>query len=163
MVALQGPLFMRILQARILEWVPVPFSRGSSHPRDWTQVSHIAGRFFRVWATREAHLLTQIKPQTPPPPFPPIFSCFFLDPSHHYHPSEGHLETQFKGFFSVFDSIRLSWSNQNHRLPLPARNISLLGQDQEVLCDLLRRLECGSSNRGILQARILEWVVMPSL
>ena len=35
-----------ILQARILEWVPFPFSRGSSQPRDQTQVSHIAGRFF---------------------------------------------------------------------------------------------------------------------
>ena len=35
-----------ILQARILEWVAVPFSRGSSQPRDRTQVSHIAGRFF---------------------------------------------------------------------------------------------------------------------
>jgi len=32
-----------ILQAIILEWVAVPFSRGSSQPRDWTQVSHIAG------------------------------------------------------------------------------------------------------------------------
>ena len=35
-----------ILQARILEWVVFPFSRGSSQPRDQTQVSHIAGRFF---------------------------------------------------------------------------------------------------------------------
>ena len=43
-----------ILQARILEWVP--FSRGSSQPRDWIQVSHIAGRFFTSWATREAHV-----------------------------------------------------------------------------------------------------------
>ena len=43
-----------ILQARILEWVAVPFSRGSSQPRDQTQVSHIAGRFFTSWATREA-------------------------------------------------------------------------------------------------------------
>ena len=42
------------LQARILEWVAVPFSRGSSQPRDWTQVSHIAGRFFTSWATKEA-------------------------------------------------------------------------------------------------------------
>ena len=45
-----------ILQARILEWVAIPFSRGSSWPRDRTWVSHIAGRFFAVWATREAHL-----------------------------------------------------------------------------------------------------------
>ena len=35
-----------ILQARILEWVASPFSRGSSQPRDRTQVSHIAGGFF---------------------------------------------------------------------------------------------------------------------
>ena len=43
-----------ILQARILEWVAFPFSRGSSQPRDWTQVFHIAGRGFNLWATREA-------------------------------------------------------------------------------------------------------------
>ena len=43
-----------ILQARILEWVAFSFSRGSSQPRDWTQFSHIAGRFFTSWATREA-------------------------------------------------------------------------------------------------------------
>ena len=45
-----------ILQAKILEWVAFPFSRGSSQPRDRTQVSRIAGRFFTSWATREAHL-----------------------------------------------------------------------------------------------------------
>ena len=48
-----------ILQARILEWVTVPFSRGSSQARDQIQVSHIAGRFFTVWATREALKGTQ--------------------------------------------------------------------------------------------------------
>ena len=42
-----------ILQARILEWEVFHFSRGSSQPRDWTQMSHIAGRFFTSWATRE--------------------------------------------------------------------------------------------------------------
>ena len=40
-----------ILQARILEWVAFPFSRGSSQPRDQTQVSHIAGGFFTSCAT----------------------------------------------------------------------------------------------------------------
>ena len=40
-----------ISQARILEWVAIPFSRGSSWPRNRTQVSHTAGRFFTVWAT----------------------------------------------------------------------------------------------------------------
>ena len=43
-----------ILQARMLEWVAFPFSRGSSQPRDWTQVSHTEGGFFTSWATREA-------------------------------------------------------------------------------------------------------------
>ena len=43
-----------ILQAGILEWVAFPFSRGSSQPRDQTQVSCMAGRFFTSWATREA-------------------------------------------------------------------------------------------------------------
>jgi len=37
-----------ILQAKILEWVAVPFSRGSSQPRDRTQVSHIAGGFYQL-------------------------------------------------------------------------------------------------------------------
>ena len=43
-----------ILQARILQWVAFPFSRGSSQPRDGTPVSCIAGRFFTSWAIREA-------------------------------------------------------------------------------------------------------------
>ena len=40
-----------ILQARILEWIAIPFSRNSSQRRDWTLVSCIAGRFFTIWAT----------------------------------------------------------------------------------------------------------------
>ena len=47
-----------ILQAIILEWVALPFSRGSSQSRDQTQVSHIADRFFTVWATKEAMSLS---------------------------------------------------------------------------------------------------------
>ena len=52
--SLPGSSVHRILQARILEWVVMLFSRGSFQPRDWTQVSDIAGKFFTVWATREA-------------------------------------------------------------------------------------------------------------
>ena len=44
-----------ILQARILEWVAISFSRGSSRPRDQTPVSRIAGSYFNFWATREAY------------------------------------------------------------------------------------------------------------
>ena len=47
-------LWPQIFQARVLEWVAISFSRGSSWPRDWTQVSRFAGRHFTVWATREA-------------------------------------------------------------------------------------------------------------
>ena len=56
-----------ILQARILEWVAIPFSRVSSQPRDQTQVSHIAGRFFTTWATKEAQIwgrLLHLSPST---------------------------------------------------------------------------------------------------
>ena len=48
-----------ILQARILEWVAISFSRGSSQPRDQTLVSWIAGRFFTIWTTREALRVVQ--------------------------------------------------------------------------------------------------------
>ena len=53
-----------ILQARILEWEAFPFSRGSSQPRDWIQVSCIAGGFFTSWATREA-LVAEGEPSNP--------------------------------------------------------------------------------------------------
>ena len=46
-VARQAPQSMKILQARILEFVAMPSSRGPSQPRDWTQVSCTAGRFFK--------------------------------------------------------------------------------------------------------------------
>ena len=43
-----------ILQARILEWVAMPSSRGSSLLWEWTRISCLAGRFFTIWDTREA-------------------------------------------------------------------------------------------------------------
>ena len=46
--SLPGPSVHEILQTRILEWVAIPFSRGSSQPRDRIQVSHITGRFFTI-------------------------------------------------------------------------------------------------------------------
>ena len=48
-----GSSVQGIVQTRILEWVAIPFSRGSSRPRDQIQVSCIAGRFFTIWATKE--------------------------------------------------------------------------------------------------------------
>ena len=49
-----GSFVHGILQARILEWAAISFCRGSSQPRDWNWVSCIAGRFYTLWATREA-------------------------------------------------------------------------------------------------------------
>ena len=50
--SLPGSSICGVLQAKILEWVAISFSRGSSRPRDRTQVSLIAGRRFTLWATR---------------------------------------------------------------------------------------------------------------
>ena len=52
--SLSGSSVHGSFQARILEWVAISFSRGSSQPRDRTRVSHIVGRRFTIWATREA-------------------------------------------------------------------------------------------------------------
>ena len=50
--SLPGSLVQGIFHARVLEWVAISFSRGSSRPRDQTQVSHIVGRSFTIWATK---------------------------------------------------------------------------------------------------------------
>ena len=71
-----------ISQARILEWVAISSSRGSSWPRDWTWVFCITGRFFTIWGTREAHVgpcgilnlpwkAVALAVVPPPPPFHP--------------------------------------------------------------------------------------------
>ena len=58
-------------QARRLEWVAFPFSRGSSQPRDQTQVSRIAGGFFTSWAIREVELFPSLS-------LNPIFSHLWM-------------------------------------------------------------------------------------
>ena len=55
--ASQAPLSMGILQARILEWIAIPFSRGTSRPRGRNWVSCLAGSLLTVWATREVTVL----------------------------------------------------------------------------------------------------------
>ena len=54
--SLSGSSVHGIFQARVLEWIAISFSRGSSLPRNRTRVSRVAGRRFTVWATREAKL-----------------------------------------------------------------------------------------------------------
>ena len=50
-----------ILQARVPEWVAIAFFRGSSWPRDRTQISHIEGRHFTIWATRDNSCSSDLK------------------------------------------------------------------------------------------------------
>ena len=64
------------LQAGTLEWVDIPFSRRSSPPRDQTWISHIAGRFFSIWVTREA------------PSINPYHSILTLLPAFHLQSSQ---------------------------------------------------------------------------
>ena len=52
--SLLGSSVHGIFQARLLEWIAISFSRRSSRPRNRTWVSHIAGRRFTIWATRDA-------------------------------------------------------------------------------------------------------------
>ena len=58
-----------MFQARVLEWVAISFSKGSSQPRDWTWVSRIAGKCSTVWATREASYTLSVLAQTHLPKF----------------------------------------------------------------------------------------------
>ena len=57
--SLPGSSVHWILQARILKWVAIPFSRGFSRPRDQIQVSWITGRFFTIWAPGGAQIITE--------------------------------------------------------------------------------------------------------
>ena len=70
-----------ILQARILEWVAISFSRGSSWPRGQTWVSCIAGRFLTIWATKETTICTK------------CYSKYFINinPSNSYSRSKNEL------------------------------------------------------------------------
>ena len=58
--SLSGSSIHGILQAQVLEWMAISFSRGSSWSRNRTRVSHIAGRRFTVWASREARIFFEI-------------------------------------------------------------------------------------------------------
>ena len=73
--SLPGSSIHGIFQARILEWIAISFSRGTSWPRNWTQVSCIVGRCFTVWATVVGMLNAQML-------------CFFIG-SWSYHPGAG--------------------------------------------------------------------------
>ena len=105
-----------VLQARILEWVTIPFSRGPSQPRDWAWLSCIAGRFFTIWANREA--LTPFRPL--PPSFREEKSSLPSLPLHPCSPSQFYVTFEHAGnftFFFFWTACLLHWevSSQGQR------------------------------------------------
>ena len=101
-----------ILQARILEWVAVSFSRRSSQLRDWTQVSHIAGRVFTIWADRDVPYLALINSISSSPL--PCLSSLWCSDDHSF--ASGRLLKQTTYLFNVplisFEAILLSGNSR---------------------------------------------------
>ena len=84
--SLPGSSIHGIFQARVLEWIAISFSRSSSQTGDWTWVSHIVGRCFTIWATREVLFPISYL----------LVSFIFVLPSHsfYYHPNGASLVAQ---------------------------------------------------------------------
>ena len=134
-VAHQIPLSMGIFQAKILEWVAMPSSRGSSQPRDWPQVFHTAGGFFTTCGTREAQLTRQ---------------CLYLEKMSLCE------EKTNLAKFCVWYSFR-GWTFEVIcHLTLHAKSLHL----SLTLWEPMDRSLPGSSVQRISQARILEWIAM---
>ena len=154
-----------ILQARILEWGAIPFSRGSSRPTNRTQVSCIIEEFFTTWAIREAPLEYSLF-HTSYIELPTIFLCACLDLQVDY--------TLFKAAScptlvqNLPQQWEFCWVHSKHLInsfwltvyPQFLTNIKRLKVKVAQLCPTL----CDPMDytvHGILQARILEWVAFP--
>ena len=121
--SLPGSFVHGILQARILEWLAIPFSRGSSWPKDQTQVSWTAGRFFTIWAYQYqyqfscsivSYSLWPHEPQQARPPCPSPTSGIHPNPcplSRWCHPTISSSVVLFSSC-SIFPSIR-GFSNES--------------------------------------------------
>ena len=145
-----GSSVHEISQARVLEWGAIPFSRGSSWPRDWTWVSCITGRFFIYWATWEApkyiifskspsqvNLKLRIKSIILFPTNHNISNLFFLKILIFYYNLVSFIKHLTSACYAMLSCVQLfatPWTVP-HQVPL---------------------------SMGILQARTLEWVSMSS-
>ena len=95
----------RILQAKILEWVAISFSRGSSWPRNWTQVSCIADRFWTNWATREAFSFISYS----------YWILFPLFTKNFYSLQLGHINF-YRAFYNSISQSQMLWSLEENRM-----------------------------------------------
>ena len=128
-----------ILQARILEWVAIPFSGSSNWSRDQTWVSRITGRFFTIWAMREH----------------PLWKSQVRDYLLQESPGPLVLQPGQWRMLSVLPVLPLVlyWQKRKRKV--------LVTQSCPMLCDPMDCGPPGSSVHGVLQGRILEWIAMP--
>ena len=129
-----GSFIHGILQARILEWVAIPFLRGSSWPRDWTWVSWIAGGFFTFRATAAAKSLQSC-----------LTLCNPIDGSPPGSPIPGILQGKNTGVGCHFLLQCMKVKSESE-----------VAQSCPTLCDPMDCSPPGSSVHGISQARVLE-------
>ena len=128
-----------ILWARILEWVAIPISRGSFGPRDRTRVSHIAGRFFTIWATREAHDYRHLYKHN--------HHLYQYHHSHHHHLWYHLYSTEVKNFFLI--CIQILLYHQLYKLGSITQPIRALfpnlqsNDDNKKLSDEIGRVQSG--------------------
>ena len=135
--SLPGSSVHGILQARMLEWVAISFSRRTSWPRDWTQVFRIAGRCFTIWATREAWGIQN--QAVSPKVHGPLLISRLTDWGIKTYLSWSH--------WMLLDNKRCRW-------------VTVVTQLCPTLCNSVDCSSAGSSVHGVFQTRILEWVVI---
>ena len=121
-----------ILQARILEWVAIPFSRGPSPPRDWTRISCIGRQILYHWATSEAlrmfslpiniwrikgnqtlRVIARLKPDTHPSKVNAVVSL----PGHLFNGRVTAEEVLHLPFFSAHGDTSASVSRHHFQMP----------------------------------------------
>ena len=170
--SLPGSSVHGILQARVLEWVAISFSRGSSWPRDRTHVSHIVGRHFTFWATRESQTNVLKEEEEVKVAQSYLTLCDPMDYTIHGILQARILEWVAFPFFRgssqprdrtqvslTADGFFNSWATREaHSTAAAAAAKSL--QSCPTLCDPTDGSPPGSSIHGILQARTLEWVAI---
>ena len=116
-----------ILQARILKWVAIPFSSGSSWPRDRTWVPCIAGRFFTIWATRKAQEWLYSNTKRKKERKDSAYNCHYLLPFSLVHSKKKKTQIIWKLIFLQLPKIRFEFISKlcllmapQHPSPLPA-------------------------------------------
>ena len=109
-----GSSVHEIIQARILEWVAIHFSRRSSRPRDQTHVSCIAGRFFNIWATVLCQKCQGRKVQVDSWSQYPFLEC----PQEHPHPVPPHRDSLLPALAPTLPCTQ-AWLHWPRRTPQP--------------------------------------------